>query len=502
MEGPQKYSRKDLLAKILELPEELRDVAIAKAAAAYPVRCDFLREFVPEAWRIINPGVPFLEGWVHGALAEHLVALVDGQIKRLLINMPPRHGKSLFFSVFLPAWMWTFRPAFRWVYTSYRQSLATRDSRRSRQIIESNWYQENFGHVFQLTSDQNEKMRYDNNRTGWRLSGSVGLTGDGGDAFMIDDPHDIAKRESEPDRELKLDYFNEIWPNRLDDQRTGVMGMVGHRVHEDDVSARAIEVGWTHLCLPFEYEASRRCVTVPLAGKSDPWGDPRTDEGEILHPERFDDEAITRLKRTHIHSWSGLFQQDPIPADGDIFKREWFQYWHPDGKDGMEEPPEEFDIMCISFDCSFTESDSSDFTVGQLWGRKGATFWLLDQVRKKVDYTDAEEMLVKFCSRYPEVTAKLVEKAASGFAIVSRLKKRLPGAMGIPPKGSKVARAYAVTPLWQAMQVYIPHPDIEPWVPVFVKEHLGFDQTKHDDQVDAGTQALRWLEKQTRLDAF
>lgn len=261
-------------------------------------------------------------------------------------------------------------------------------------------------------------------------------------------------------------------------------------------------MGWTHLCLPMEFEPERRCVTVPLCGAETPWQDPRTTAGQILHEERFDAEAVARLRASHLSAYAGLYQQDPIPSDGDVFKREWIRYWHPDGKDGMPEPPDDFDVMCISFDLSFTESDSSDYTVGQLWGKKGATYWLIDQCRRQVDYTDAEAMLLHFCGLYPECGAKLIEKAASGFAIVSRLKHRVDGIIGIKPKGSKVARAFSVTPLWEAGQVFIPHPSIEPWVHDFVREHLGFDKTKNDDQVDAGTQALGWLQKKTLLSAF
>ena len=158
-----------------------------------------LREFVRQAWPIVEPSTPFVPGWHIDAIIEHLEAVSRGQIRNLLINVPPRHMKSLLVSVFWPAWEWIRWPERRWLYSSYAASLSIRDSVNCRRLIESPWYQRRWGHVFSLTSDQNTKGRFDNNRTGYRLTTSVGgaVTGEGGDRIICDDAHNVQEAESD-----------------------------------------------------------------------------------------------------------------------------------------------------------------------------------------------------------------------------------------------------------------------------------------------------------------
>src|SRR5215813_622788 len=145
-----------------------------------------LGDFVRQTWSIVEPATPFVPGWHIDAIVEHLEAVSACQIRKLLINVPPRHMKSLLVSVFWPAWEWIRFPERRWLYSSYAASLSTRDSLKCRRLIESHWYQVRWGHVFTLTSDQNTKGRFDNNRSGYRLSTSVGgaVTGEGGDRIV------------------------------------------------------------------------------------------------------------------------------------------------------------------------------------------------------------------------------------------------------------------------------------------------------------------------------
>src|ERR1051325_1017185 len=158
-----------------------------------------LGEFVRQAWTVVEPATPFVPGWHIDAIIEHLDAVACGQIRSLLINVPPRHMKSLLVSVFWPAWEWLRWPERRWLFSSYAATLSIRDSVKCRRLIESPWYQAGRADRFALTSDQNTKGRFDNNRSGYRLSTSVGgaATGEGGDRIVCDDPNNVNEVESD-----------------------------------------------------------------------------------------------------------------------------------------------------------------------------------------------------------------------------------------------------------------------------------------------------------------
>ncbi|HEY7414673.1 MAG TPA: hypothetical protein VH593_05740, partial [Ktedonobacteraceae bacterium] len=228
--------------------------------------------FVKLAWPIIEPGTPFVPGWHLDAIAEHLQAVSEGHIKRLLINMPPRHGKSSLISVLWPMWSWISDPSIRWLCGSYAMNLATRDNLKCRRVIKSNWFQERYGHRFVLTKDQDAKTKFENDHMGYRMAVSVGssATGEGGDVLLLDDPHNIDEKESDARREAALDWFNNTWSTRLNNQQTGAMVVVGQRIHERDVSGHILETNdgeWIHLNLPAEYESASPCKTFLPSGK-------------------------------------------------------------------------------------------------------------------------------------------------------------------------------------------------------------------------------------------
>jgi hypothetical protein len=212
-----------------------------------------LREFVCLAWEIVEPSTPFVPGWHIDAIIEHLEAVTRGQIRNLLINVPPRHMKSLLVSVFWPAWEWIRFPERRWLYSSYAASLSTRDSVKCRRLIESPWYQRLFGSIFTLTSDQNTKGRFDNNRSGYRLSTSVGgaVTGEGGDRIVCDDPHNVQEADSDSVRKGTLDWWDMVMSTRMNDPKTSSKVLVMQRCHQQDLSGHLLEQGGIeHLCLP------------------------------------------------------------------------------------------------------------------------------------------------------------------------------------------------------------------------------------------------------------
>jgi hypothetical protein len=201
-----------------------------------------LAEFVRQAWLVIEPSTPFVPGWHIDAIIEHLEAVTYGQIRNLLINVPPRHMKSLLVSVFWPAWEWIRWPERRWLFSSYGAQLSIRDSVKCRRLIESPWYQSRWAGRFALTSDQNTKGRFDNDRSGYRLSTSVGgaATGEGGDRVVCDDPHNVQEAESDSVRKATLDWWDVTMSTRVNDPKTAAMLVIMQRCHEQDLSGHLL----------------------------------------------------------------------------------------------------------------------------------------------------------------------------------------------------------------------------------------------------------------------
>jgi len=279
--------------------------------------------------------------------------------------------------------------------------------------------------------------------------------------------------------------------------------VVMQRCHQQDLSGHLLEQGgWEHLCLPAEYEGPRPASSIGFS-------DPRQEHGELLWPERFGPSQIASLKRSlGSYAAAGQLQQRPSPSGGGIIKRHWFRYWQlagmnlppvavrlPDGTLGSVAPEtfRQHEEVIQSWDCAFKDLDTSDYVVGQVWTRCDANFLLLAQVRDRMNCPATVQAVRQLTARFPTTVAKLIEDKANGSAIIQMLAHELPGILPVNPSGGKVARAAAVSPLIEAGNVYLPHPQWAPWVEHFVEECAAFPNGAHDDQVDAMTQALlRW----------
>lgn len=300
--------------------------------------------FARRFWHVIEPGTQYIHGAHIEAIVDHLDACLPrvtyetvarpgggemkvrkvepGQIRKLLINMPPRHMKSTLVSVLWPSYVWTQHPEFRWLFTSYSKALAVRDTMRMRSVIMSPHYQFLWASRFRLLADQNEKSKFFNTSMGYRVSGSVesGVTGEGGDGVIVDDPMNVADADSEKVRETTDNWWFESMTTRLNNPATGFHVAVFQRVHEKDLAAKCIERGYVHLNLPARYDPKRSCVTV--LG----WKDWRTEEGELLWPDRFTEPIMNALEHDlGAYGTASQLQQDPKPRGGAFIKREWFK---------------------------------------------------------------------------------------------------------------------------------------------------------------------------------
>lgn len=466
-----------------------------------------LRRFVRSAWHVPEPANPFVSGWHLDCIADHLEAVTRGEIKNLLINMPPRHMKSLAVSVFWPCWEWASHPERRWLFTSYAHTLSIRDSLKCRRLIESPWYQARWGDVFALTSDQNAKMRFDNDKTGYRISSSVGgaNTGEGGDRIVVDDPHNVEEAESEAIRESTLIWWNEVMSTRGNDPKTVARVIVMQRTHEGDLSGHVLQQGgYHHLCMPARYEAKvvvpgHRTEHVEAEPHTDcAFGsDPRTAEGELLWPERFDEASLSDLEsRLGTYAAAGQLQQRPVPREGALFK-----------SDLLRPLPAEFEkairpaLRFVQFwDLAFSEKTSADHTAACTLGvdRGVVNAYVTHMLRRRI----GEAGLVDAMVAHVRATRPLlvgVEEGAYKQAATQDIVRQVTNTLaqhgiGVPILAVKVTtdkvfRAQLPAQRAALGQLYCDR--AAPWWPAFEAELLKFPKGASDDQVDALSGALQ-----------
>lgn len=284
-----------------------------------------LYEFAKEAWPIVEDA-QFIPGWHLEAVCAHLEASFYGrEIGDMLINVPPGTSKSLLCCVFLPAWAWVINPCTRMLFASYDIALALRDSMKTRRIIDSQWYQERWGHLFHFSDSEKTKTRFENSEGGWRLSTSPGGrgTGEHPDLVVGDDLHKAKGVESQAERDSVIDWFGGTISTRgvIRDVRKI---LIGQRLHVQDIFghilASEIADEYTHMCLPMRWEPNRMKTTA--LG----WNDPRTEPGELLWPDAFDEEKVIKLeRRLGTIRAAGQLQQRPMPSGGQVFQRDWFR---------------------------------------------------------------------------------------------------------------------------------------------------------------------------------
>ncbi|WP_029581963.1 phage terminase large subunit [Bradyrhizobium sp. URHD0069] len=293
-----------------------------KNADAIRAHCETLAGFVREAWHVLEPNARYIHNWHIDAICEHLEAVTDGRINRLLANVPPGSMKSLLVSVFWNAWEWGPKGlrSLRYLTTAFNDGPVKRDTRKTRDLILSEWYQSLWPEV-NLT--RTAEMSFANSDTGTREGVAFGsLTSQRGDRLIIDDPHSVDTAESETERNNTTRRFREGALNRLNDQEKSAIVVIMQRLHEDDVSGTILKLGmgYTHLMLPLEFEPERACQT------SIGFKDPRVVDGDLLDPQRMPRETVDKMKRdTTAYTMAGQYQQRPAPREGGIFKRHWFE---------------------------------------------------------------------------------------------------------------------------------------------------------------------------------
>lgn len=423
-----------------------------------------------------------------------LEEIVRGRLHRLIIEMPPRHGKSEKASVHFPPYYLGRHPNRRVIITSYSSDLSYRFSRRSRNIVES----QDYPFPFKTAGDLRQVQRWDiEAHRGGLIAAGVGgsITGQGADLFIIDDPLKNAEEaDSERVRENVWDWYQSTAFTRLEPK--GAMIVIATRWHEDDLIGRILKEDedrheWTRIRLP------------ALAEENDPLGRP---EGRALWPARYNKEQLLKIKENiGPRYFDALYQQRPSAAEGQMIKRSWINFWHYTGtplppvklKMGEETkiihpvplPPQQ-DKHIQSWDMAFKETNDGSYVVGQMWTLAGPRLFLRDEIRDHMDFPATLRAVELLSRRWPDAYQKFVEDAANGPAVMATLASKLPGLTPVPPRGSKVARVNAITWAWEAGNIFLPHPEIAPWVYDWIEEIVSFPNGANDDRVDAMAHAV------------
>lgn len=429
--------------------------------------------------------------WHHEVLCQELDRLITGENKRLMVFMPPRFGKSELGSRRFPAYIFGKDPDAQIISTSYSADLASRMNRDVQRIIDSPEYYSLFPEVVLNQSNVRTVARgnYLRNSDIFEIVGHKGvyksagigggITGMGMTYGIIDDPFKNRKEaESKTIRDAVWDWYTSTFYTRL--EKGARLLIILTRWHEDDLAGRLLKQAeedpeadqWKVISYPAIAEE-------PLAE-----GDPR-EVGQALWPEKYDLSDLKKMKATlGTYEWSALYQQRPSPSEGNILNRSWWNYY--------KALPEKFDDVIQSWDCAFKDNEDSDFVVGQVWGRKGANKFLLDQVRGRMDLPATIQSVRSLTAKWPQARAKLIEDKANGPAVIQMLRNQIPGLIPVNPDGGKIVRAAAASPEVESGNVYLPDPSIAPWIHDFVEEAAAFPNGLNDDQVDCFSQAINY----------
>lgn len=468
----------------------LAEQVAAKEAFVYRRAENDLEVFLRAAWPLLEPGRKFCSGRHITAICRALEAVADGRLRRLIISIPPRSAKSTTVTVAFPAWLWCRSPQTRILSGSHSVSLAVRDALRSRRLIESPWFQRGWGDRFQMAGDQNAKIRMETDRTGHRISFGVtsGITGEGGDVIILDDPNTADDMFSEAGRLAVQEAWDQQISTRLNDPEKSAVVVVQQRVHEGDATGHLLaKGGWRNLRIPFLYEADHPCE-VPEIGFKD-W---RTQEGEPFWPERFPpgyyEEQLRNLGAMGV---AAQLQQRPAPAEGGMVSLSWFRRYStlPSRDQWLE--------VITSLDSASKGSElTSAPWVSGTWVRTATGFYLHRVVRRWANYPEGKRMVLSEYEWAREhlmaPSAVLIEDKAAGIALLQDLRETTTMPLvAIEPDRDKVTRMGVESPMIEAGNVFLPN--AAEWMSDFEREVGSFPNSSTADQIDMLSQSLRFF---------
>jgi predicted phage terminase large subunit-like protein len=449
-----------------------------------------LHTFIERCFRHLNPQIDFQSNWHIAVIAAILSDVMRGKSRRVIINLPPRHLKSISVTVAFIAWYLGHHPSRHVIAVSYGQDLADKFARDCRNVMKSPFYCATFP---TRLAERKAVADFMTQQGGSRMATSVGgvLTGRGADLIVLDDPQKPDEALSETKRNYVNSWYSNSLLSRLNDKRDGAIIVTMQRLHQDDLVGHVLEQeGWEVVSFPAIaeedeiHEVKTICGLNRFVRKT----------GEALHPAR---ESLTTLNimRQTIgeYDFASQYQQTPIPKGGAMVRTEWLRYYAPN------ELPKIFSMIVQSWDTANKTTELSDYSVCTTWGLSNGKFYLLDVFRKRLNYPDLKRAVLEQKRKFG-TTHVIIEDKASGTQLIQDLKADgILNVKGIEhlPGTDKTMRLHSKTVCFENGQVLLPKD--APWLVEYVKEITGFPGTKYDDQVDSTTQALDYLQGPARL---
>jgi predicted phage terminase large subunit-like protein len=445
-------------------------------------RRDFIA-FLDRVWPHVCGGQTLIQNWHIQAIANRLEAIENGTSRRLIVNLPPRNGKSIIISVAWIAWMLGQDPSLSFVCVSYSNELSSKLARDCLSVMQSNWYRELFTKTV-VSQRRSASYDFETTRGGGRLSTSVAgtLTGRGGDILVLDDVIKPEDAHSEVIRAAVNEWYRSTLVSRLNDKSSGAIICVMQRLHEFDLSGMLLESGdWSHLALPsISTEKSR----IPLLrGQTH-----LRDVGDILHAEREPLEVLNELKKAMgSAAFAAQYQQDPIPVEGNVFKAKWLRTSNEDYTTTARGQ------IIQSWDTGIKTGQHNDWSACITAVLNGKDLHIINVWRGRLEFPELKKKAIELAGKFRPDTL-LIEDKASGQQLIQTLRSEEPACVPRPiartPEVDKISRAQGVSSMIEAGQLFLS--EEAPWLAEFKSELLAFPNGRFDDQVDALTQLLAW----------
>jgi predicted phage terminase large subunit-like protein len=431
--------------------------------------------------------------YVHGGLYQHAKhteylcniiqeaidtkkKMINGELplknQYIALSIPPRHGKSMTITETLPSFYLGQFPNDRVILAGYNSDFATKFGKKNKEKVER-FGEKVFGRSLKKGTSSATDWDIEDHRGGVISRGILsGVTGEGADLMIIDDP---IKTREEADSQVTRD---KIWGEWIDSFSTrlhpaAIVIIIMTRWHENDLVGRLLDteygepLPWKVINLPLECDTEND----PLGRKI---GEPLWD--------RYGYDFIETRKKMSASSFNALYQGRPTSQEGNLVKREWWKKY-----DKLPVIPR----MIMSVDATFKDSDTSDYVSIQVWGKSGVNAYLIDRVKARMDFPTTLKEIRRIKAKHPDISGIFVEDKANGSAIISMLRNKMSGVIPVNPQGGKVARVNAISDYIQAGNVWLPKN--EPWVEEYIEEWAAFPKGKNDDEVDSGSQALNKL---------
>jgi predicted phage terminase large subunit-like protein len=452
------------------VPDEIPPELALRAMLAV----DF-RAFIEFTFGVLRPGTPFRPNWHIDAMAYKLSQIASGEVKRLIITLPPRNLKSICASVALPAWFLGHHPSERVLAVSYSDALAKTHANDFRRVVSDPLYQAIFP-AMQVSRETDSEIHTSLRGRRYATSIEGTLTGRGGNLAIIDDPLKLNDAQSESARKRSIEWYRSTLVTRPDDKKAARIVVVMQRVHEEDLVGYLLEQGgFEVLNLPAIAQSNASYELGPGEVYE-------RRKGELLHPSHEPAEVLRELKKNMgSYAFSAQYQQSPIPPGGRIIKRKWFERY----QSLCHEPG---DRILISWDIALSESETGDYSVGVVLLCRNETFYVLEVVRGKFPFDQLKPQIIDLKQRYGPSTL-LIEESPISHGLIQSLQESRMNVVTVRPDRSKESRVISQSDLFEGGSVFFP--EKASWLEEFENELLAFPG-RHDDQVDALIQGLAW----------